>query len=116
MTFLFILNDAPYSSERDYNALRLATTLAAAHDHTVEVFLVGEGVRAAVANQTVPEGAHDIEWMLRRLAAAGGRIQCCRTCMEARGILPAALIVEASVSTLDCLTALTVEADKVLVF
>ena len=28
MKFLFILNDAPYGSERSYNALRLAGTLA----------------------------------------------------------------------------------------
>jgi uncharacterized protein involved in oxidation of intracellular sulfur len=116
VTFLFILNDAPYASERDYNALRLATSLAAAQDHAVEVFLLGDGVCAAVANQPVPEGAHDIAWMLRRLAAAGSRIQCCRTCMEARGILPEALIGETTVGTLERLAALTVEVDKVLVF
>jgi uncharacterized protein involved in oxidation of intracellular sulfur len=116
VTFLFILNDAPYASERDYNALRLATSLAAAQEYNVEVFLLGDGVFAAIANRAVPEGAHDIAWMLRRLAAAGGRIQFCRTCMEARGILPDALIGEATVSTLERLAALTVESDKVLVF
>ena len=115
MTCLFVLNDAPYASERDYNALRLATELAANAENAVRVFLIGDAVRAAVAGQTVPEGAHDIEWMLGRLAPAAC-IVCCRTCLEARGILPERLIDGAAVGTLAQLATWTAEADKVLVF
>ena len=36
MTTLFILNDAPYGSERSYNALRLARALAKAIQSTLD--------------------------------------------------------------------------------
>lgn len=71
---------------------------------------------AAVAAQEAPEGGHDIVWMLRRLGAAGVRILACGTCMDQRGVVEQALIAEASRSTLGVLTALTAEADRVLVF
>lgn len=116
MTVLFVLNDAPAASERDYNALRLATSLAENHDHTVTVFLLGDGVLAAVAGQPVTEGARDIPWMLRRLASNGTRILACGSCMDQRGVTDASLIEEAARSTLTVLTALTVESDRVMVF
>ena len=115
MTALFVLNDAPYASERDYNALRLATSLAAEAEGTVNVFLIGEGVRAGVTAE-VPDGAHDIAWMLRRLAASGACILACRTCMEARGMVPASLIEDVRQGTLDQLAAWTAQAEKILVF
>lgn len=116
MTFLFVLNDAPGASERDYNALRLATSLAENRENAVTVFLLGDGVLAAVAGQAVPEGGRDIPWMLRRLGAAGARILACGTCMDQRGILPQVLIEEASRSTLAALTELTAASGRVLVF
>jgi uncharacterized protein involved in oxidation of intracellular sulfur len=116
VTFLLVLNDAPGASERDYNALRLATSLAENRENTVTVFLLGDGVLAAVAAQDVPEGGRDIPWMLRRLAAAGVPVLACGTCMDQRGVLEQALIEEASRSTLAVLTELTARAGKVLVF
>ena len=116
MTYLFVLNGHPYESERNYNALRLATSLADGSDNVVRIFLIGDAVISAVGGQTVPEGKHDIEWMLRRFAAGGRSIGVCRTCMEQRGIQPGALIDCASRSTLDELTRWTEEAGKVLVF
>jgi uncharacterized protein involved in oxidation of intracellular sulfur len=116
VTFLFVLNDAPGASERDYNALRLATSLAENRDNAVTVFLLGDGVFAAVAVQALPEGGHDIPWMLRRLAAAGAGVLACGTCMDQRGVLEQALIEDASRSTLAALTELAMKADRVLVF
>jgi uncharacterized protein involved in oxidation of intracellular sulfur len=116
MTYLIVLNDHPYESERNYNGLRLATALASNENNVVRVFLIGEAVRSAVGGQTVPDGKHDIEWMLRRFAAGGRPVGVCRTCMEARGIETGALIDGTYRSTLDELTRWTEEADKVLVF
>jgi uncharacterized protein involved in oxidation of intracellular sulfur len=116
MNFLLILNDAPYSSERAYNALRLATSLAADRDRTVRIFLIGEGAWCAVTNQKVPEGQHDIEWMMRRFLAGVNLVGVCKTCMEARAITSEMLIPGAARSTLEELTAWTAESDKVLVF
>jgi uncharacterized protein involved in oxidation of intracellular sulfur len=116
MLFLFVLNDHPHGSERNYNALRLATSLAVDERNSVRVFQVGDAAFSAVAGQTVPEGRHDIEWMLERFAAGGRRVAVCRTCMEARGVLPEGLIDCAYQSTLDELTRWSEEADKVMVF
>ncbi len=116
MTFLFILNDHPYDSERNYNGLRLATALAENEQNTVRVFLIGDAVFSAVSGQHVPEGKHDIEWMLRRFTAGRRAVGICRTCMEARAIEPEMLIEGAHRSTLDELARWTQESEKVLVF
>lgn len=116
MNCLVVVNDAPYAGERPYNALRLATALAADQDRTVRLFFLGDGAFCAVREQVVPEGRHDIAWMLNRFLAGGRTAGVCRTCMEERGILPDALIPGASVQTLADLTAWTGEADRLLVF
>lgn len=48
---LFILNDAPYGSERSYNALRLANWLVKAEGEQVRVFLMGDAAACAKAGQ-----------------------------------------------------------------
>ena len=48
---LVIVNDQPYGSERPYNALRLAGSLAKADDVALRVFLLGDAVGCAVAGQ-----------------------------------------------------------------
>ena len=116
MIYLFILNDHPYQSERDYNALRLATALAADDNNTVRVFLIGDAVHSAVKNVTAPDGKDDIPWMLARFSAGHRQVAVCRTCMDRRGIPEEALIECAYRSTLDELARWTAEADKVLVF
>lgn len=50
----FILNDAPYGTERSYNGLRLAPALGKLESETVRVFLLGDAVACAKAGQTVP--------------------------------------------------------------
>lgn len=39
---LFILNDPPYGTERNYNALRLAGALAKRDGEQVKIFLIGD--------------------------------------------------------------------------
>jgi hypothetical protein len=41
MNTVFILNDAPYGTERSYNGLRLARALSKEPDQIVRVFLMG---------------------------------------------------------------------------
>jgi uncharacterized protein involved in oxidation of intracellular sulfur len=116
MIIVFIINDAPYATERPYNALRLATALTGDGNRTVRIFLIGEGAWCGVADQPVPEGHHDIEWMLKRFLAGARDVVVCKTCMEARVITPEMLVEGARRGTLDELTVWTAEADKVLVF
>lgn len=68
---LFVINDSPYGSERPYNALRLALNLARREYVTVRVFMVGDGVNCAIANQSTPDGYYNIERMLKSIARRG---------------------------------------------
>lgn len=115
MNYLIVLNDDPHASERDWNALRLAQSLAGGPGTTVRLFLLGDGVLAAVAGQKAPKGGHDVEAMLREFAAAN-EVAACQTCMEARDLTQADLVESARVGTLVELTAWTALSDTVLVF
>src|SRR3990172_481802 len=53
---LFILNDPPYGTERNYNALRLAASLARRAGEEVKVFLLADAAAAAKAGQKIPHG------------------------------------------------------------
>ena len=113
---LFILNDAPYGTERSYNALRLAGALARREAEEVRVFLIGDAAACAKAGQKVPQGYYNLEVMLRGVARNGGQIGVCGTCMDARGIGDAELAEGCARSTLEQLADWTQQAGRVLVF
>ena len=56
MKILVLVNDPPYGSERCYNALRLASSLARRDDADVRVFLMGDAVGCAMAGQVLTDG------------------------------------------------------------
>jgi uncharacterized protein involved in oxidation of intracellular sulfur len=68
---LFILNDAPYGTERSYNALRLAGALVKREGESVKIFLIGDAAACAKAHQKVPAGYYNIETMLHTCARHG---------------------------------------------
>jgi len=70
-SYLIVINDGSYGSERPYNALRLALNLVKRTAVRVRVFLVGDGVQCAVAGQKTPEGYYNIERMVKSLAQRG---------------------------------------------
>lgn len=112
---LFILNEAPYGSERTYNALRLAGALSSIKGSKVRMFLMADAVACAKKGQKVPEGYYNIELMLNKVIRSG-ELGLCGTCMDARGLDPAEMLDGAERSTLNQLAQWTHEADKVLVF
>lgn len=116
MKTLFILNDAPYGTERSYNGLRLAGTLSKAEGEEVKVFLIGDAASCAKAGQKVPEGFYNVQIMLGRVVRNGAQVGVCGTCMDARGITEAELAEGTHKSTLSELTTWTQWADKVIVF
>ena len=113
---LFILNDPPYGTERNYNALRLAGSLAKRESEQVKVFLIGDAASAGKAGQKVPQGYYNVDVMLPNVAKRGGEIGVCGTCMDARGVTDAELSDAVHRSSLDQFTDWTQWADKVLVF
>ena len=112
---LFILNDAPYGSERAYNGLRLAGALAAKEDQHVRLFLMADAVGCAKSGQKVPDGYYNVQLMLGKVLRKG-EVGLCGTCMDARGMAEAEMIEGARRSTLAQLAEWTAEANKVLVF
>lgn len=113
---LFILNDGPYGSERSYNGIRLAASLSKRADQEVKVFLIGDAASCAKAHQKVPQGYYNIELMLKGALLHEAEVGVCGTCMDARGMGDADLMVGTTRSTLEILTDWTVWADRTLVF
>ena len=113
---LVILNDPPYGTERSYNGLRLAGSLARRPGEQVRVFLIGDAASCAKTGQKVPQGYYNLELMLRSVARRGGEIGVCGTCMDARGIGDIELAEGCQRSSMEELTEWTQAADKVLVF
>lgn len=116
MRTLLILNDPAYGTERSYNGLRLAGALARREGGEVRVFLMGDAVTCAMADQKVPDGYYHLDRMIASAARHGADIGCCGTCMEARGIGDDRLTKGARRSTLDELADWTAWADKVVTF
>lgn len=115
-SFLFVLNDAPYGSERVYNGLRLAGSLARREGLSIRMFLLGDSASAGKANQRVPAGYYNVQNMLAALTKRGGQVGVCGTCMDARGIAPEELVEGAHRGTMDELAEWTATSDQVLVF
>jgi uncharacterized protein involved in oxidation of intracellular sulfur len=116
MKTLMILNDPPYGTERSYNGLRLAASIARKDGEEVRVFLMGDAAACAKSGQKVPAGYYNIQSMLGSIIRRGGSVAVCGTCMDARGIAESELIEGAHRSTMDELTAWTLEVDRTLVF
>ena len=113
---LFILNDPPYGTERVFNGLRLAIAVAKRDGAQVRVFLMGDAVIAAMANQKLPDGYYHLDRMLGSTARHGVDIGCCGTCMDARGVTDDMLTKGTRRSTLDELADWTLWADQALTF
>lgn len=116
VNLLLILNDPAYGTERSYNGLRLAGALARRDDARVRVFLIGDAVGCAMADQKVPNGWYHLDRMIESAARHGAEVGCCGTCMDARGISEAMLTKGSQRSSLEELTDWTVWADKVVTF
>ncbi len=110
-----IVNDAPYGSEKPYNALRLALGLS--NDETnVNIFLLADGVWTAQSGQSVPKGYYNIQKMLQMTLSSGAKVKACGTCMTARGLDEGKVVEGAEKATMADLAQWVKESDKVLCF
>ena len=117
-TILIIINDAPYGTEKAYNALRMAMTLQKDHGDAVQVnvFLLADAVFCGLPAQRTPDGYYNIERMLRSVIAKGGKVKSCGGCSKARGIDEIPFTEGVELSNMKEFAQWTVEADKVLTF
>jgi uncharacterized protein involved in oxidation of intracellular sulfur len=117
MKILFLINDAPYGTEKAYNALRLAMALQKEHpDVEALIFLMADAVTCALPSQTTPQGFYNLERMVKSVLAKGGKIKSCGSCTDARGIRNLQLIEGVEISNMSELARWSVEADKVFTF
>ncbi len=115
---LIIINDAPYGTEKAYNALRLAISLRKENSNDVEVkiFLLADAVFCGLPNQKTPNGFYNIERMLKLVLKNGGEVKSCGGCSEARGIDKIPFIEGVRLSNMKEFTQWTVDCDKVITF
>jgi uncharacterized protein involved in oxidation of intracellular sulfur len=69
-SFLIILNEGPYGSERPYNGLRLAMNLQK-KGARVTLFLMGDAVGCARKNQETPNGFYNVGRMVASVVRQG---------------------------------------------
>jgi uncharacterized protein involved in oxidation of intracellular sulfur len=117
MKILIIINDAPYGTEKAYNALRLAMNIQKEKaDSDLAVFLMADAVSCGLPNQNTPQGYYNIERMIKSVILKGGKLRACGTCLDARGLTEVKLIEGVETSNMKELTDLTFWADKVITF
>jgi len=114
---LLIINDAPYGTEKAYNALRMAMTLQKNHeDVDVKIFLLADAVFCGLPGQKTPDGFYNIERMLKLVIMKGGEVKACGGCSAARGIDGIGFIKGIQLSNMNEFAQWTVNAEKVLTF
>lgn len=76
MKILIIINDAPYGTEKAYNALRLSMGIQKESSETeLKIFLMADAVSCGVSNQKTPQGYYNIERMIKSIINKGGKIK-----------------------------------------
>ncbi len=116
MNVLVLANDPPYGTERCYNALRLAGSLAKREETTVRLFLMADAVGCAVAGQVLPNGYYHLDRMIKAALRRGAEVGLCGTCMDARALHEEQIVEGARRSSLEELTDWTLWADTVVTF
>jgi uncharacterized protein involved in oxidation of intracellular sulfur len=117
MNILIIVNDAPYGTEKAYNAMRIAMTLQKQHpDVEVRIFLLADAVGCAIPSQSTPNGYYNIERMLKSVIKNGGKVKACGTCAKARGMETIDPIEGVDISNMIEFAQWVVDASNVLSF
>ncbi|TFG76328.1 MAG: hypothetical protein E4H23_09740 [Chrysiogenales bacterium] len=115
---LIIINDAPYGTEKAYNALRMAMALQKEHagEVAIKIFLLADAVFCALPGQKTPNGYYNIERMLESVIQHGGEVKSCGSCSQARGLGASSLLAGVQASNMKEFAQWTVDCDKVLNF
>ena len=117
MKILIIINDAPYGTEKAYNALRLGNQILKDYPgNEVNIFLLADAVGCGVAEQKTPDGYYNIGRMMKLFATKGGKVKACGTCMDARGMNEGMLQDGVQRSNMTEFAQWTVDADKIITF
>lgn len=115
MKYLYVFHDAPYGSERIYNALRWARhMLTKADAHEVRVFLFGDAVVSVQADQKTPNGFYTVGRMVQDIVESGALVGSCGSCLDARGMSEERLVKGCHRSSMNQLGEWSDWADRVI--
>lgn len=114
-TVTIVLQDAPYGSERVWNALRLTEALLTTGSK-VRIFLYADSVVAAKKGQKTPKGFYNVGEMLEKLIKKGVEVRSCLTCTNARGLTQEDFVEGAVVGKTIDLARWVSEGGQVMVF
>ncbi len=116
-TVTIILTEAPYGTDRPYNALRLAAALQEGQAPArVRVFLMCDAVGVGLRGQSAPNEDLNLGWRLEGLIARGAEVAVCGLCAETRGLAGAAWIEGVRMGSMPELACWVAESDSVLTF
>jgi uncharacterized protein involved in oxidation of intracellular sulfur len=110
-----VIQDAPYGSEKAYNALRYASALLTSQV-AVNLFLLADAVSVAKRDQKTPTGYYNTAHMLSQLIAKGVKVRACATCSAARGLGQEELVDGVEIGHMTDLAHWTKESDSVVTF
>jgi len=117
MSILIIINDAPYGTEKAYNALRLAMALKKQNpEMKVRIFLLADSVSCGLTGQKTPSGYYNVETMLKSIIDKGVEVKACGMCIEARGLNNLDLIEGIQPSNMVELSEWVCDSDKAMTF
>ncbi len=109
---LIVINDAPYGSEKAFNALRLAIALQT-RGAQLRIFLMADAVSCGLPKQETPPGYYNIAEMLTRVISKGARVAACGSCMKARGVSVEGMVKGIEQGSMAMLSEWTESCDKV---
>ena len=116
MQILFVVNDPPYGTERAYNALRHANAVMKQPEVSIKIFFMADAVSCARHGQQTPNGYYNLERMITLAVRHSATCGACGSCMDARALSDDALIPGVHRSSIEELSAWTLEADKIIVY
>jgi len=117
MTILVVIQDAPYGTEKAYNALRLTMALKKLGvGLKVRIYLLADAVACGLPGQKTPSSYYNIEIMLKSAIREGVEVKACGLCMEARGLKNLDLIEGVHPSNMSEFAEWVRDSDKVMTF
>jgi sulfur relay (sulfurtransferase) complex TusBCD TusD component (DsrE family) len=110
-----IIGQAPYTAERPYTAMRFVNT-ALLDGHTVKLFLIEDGIFAALKKQNPTEYPNVKQWLEQGLETGSLEVKACGVCLKARGVDEADLVKGVKTASMHELVAWVAGCDKSLFF
>jgi len=115
-TVTVVIQNAPYQSDnKTWHALRFAGA-ALTEDMTVQVHLLDDGVEVGRKNQSVPEGAVNLQELLSELIECGLDVRACGMALDDCAIDESTLLDGIERGSMKALANWVKNSDQVMVF